>query len=208
MSNLSNKTLAFLLLVLAAFPLSARKEERKDILYLADARFAAGSCNIGIYAEWCLDYNNPGLSYYYVGPYFSYPVSAWLSAVCSAYYIQDAGSPYAVWPAAGFKASIPFRDFIFSVSETLTYDHSYVNDSSTFLRSRAGVSWHPSGCLLTPAFWIESYSWDDWIRVKSFAGAGFNISGKCSATVGYLRSFINGRDYSLNHLVVGLSASF
>ena len=203
-----NKTLVCLLLSLMSFPLVAREEERKDILYLADASLRIGPGNAGIYAEWCLDYRKNSVSYYYVGPFFSYPVLSWLSVICSAYYIRDAGSPYAVWPAAGLKASLPFGDFRFSVSGTLTYDHSYVHDSAPFLRSRAGVVWHRSDCSFTPAFWIESYSWDEWIRVKSFIGSNILITNQLSATIGYLRSFINGKDYRLNHLTLGVSANF
>lgn len=46
------------------------------------------------------------------------------------------------------------------------------------------------------------------MRVKSFIGSIIRITNQLSATIGYLRSFINGKDYRLNHLTLGVSANF
>lgn len=208
-SSATNKVLFYLLTLVLTIPLKAKTEERKDVLYMAAAETTIGKAAAGgMYAEWCLDYRNGGFSYYYAGPFFSHPVLPWLSAFCSAYYIWDSGFPYAIWPAAGLKAASHTDDISFFISESLTYDYSYIHKNSFFLRSRAGVSWHHSNSSFTPAFWIESYSWDEWMRVKSFIGSNIRITNQLSATIGYLRSFINGKDYRLNHLTLGVSANF
>lgn len=109
---------------------------------------------------------------------------------------------------AGLKAASHTGDISFFISEALTYDYSYIHKNSFFLRSRACISWNHSNSNFTPAFWIESYSWDEWMRVKSFIGSNIRITNQLSATIGYLRSFINGKDYRLNHLTLGVSANF
>ena len=192
-SSATNKVLFYLLTLVLTIPLKAKTEERKDVLYMAAAETTIGKAAAG------------GM---YAGTFFSHPVLPWLSAFCSAYYIWDSGSPYAIWPAAGLKAASHTGDIIFFISESLTYDYSYIHKNSFFLRSRAGISWHHSNSNFTPAFWIESYSWDEWMRVKSFIGSNIRITNQLSATIGYLRSFINGKDYRLNHLTLGVSANF
>ena len=192
-SSATNKVLFYLLTLVLTIPLKAKTDERKDVLYMAAAETTIGKATAG------------GM---YAGPFFSHPVLPWLSAFCSAYYIWDSGSPYAIWPAAGLKAASHTGDISFFISKSLTYDYSYIHKNSFFLRSRAGVSWHHSNSSFTPAFWIESYSWDEWVRVKSFIGSNIRITNQLSATIGYLRSFINGKDYRLNHLTLGVSAIF
>ena len=200
--------LTLILLFSSATSAYSRAEDKYDILYFAEGSTMIGKSTIGAYAEWCLHYNQGGFSYYYAGPYISIPITGWLAAQSAIYYIQDSGRPYAIWPSAGIKVSAAPGQFGLFLSESLVYDYSFIKDSAPFLRTRAGIFYKQKQGLLTPSIWCELYSWNDWIRIKTFAGISVRMSSSLSLTVAYLHSEINGRDYRLNHLVLGLAAKF
>ena len=185
------------------------KEDRVDILYYLQAEKKWTNASAYLYGEWCMDWSRPAFTYYYIQPGMNWKLCDWLNATASCCYIWDSGHPYALWPAAGLSMTLHAGRFSFRLSESFVYSVS-LNDapSKPFLRTRAGVSFTPAAGPFRPLIWCESYSWDRLIRLKMLLGTDIRISRALTLNVSYLRSEIHGRDYSLNHLVLGLSYGF